>query len=287
MPDLADLSEKKLLHLYHSAFFKLFHIPLDWVKPNNKTFTVCGKEHCHPLCACLMEHEAGVRMCESLTAKRIRECRKTRRALLTECHAGLYDLLIPIFDEDEYLGCLCAGQFILRMPSAEELKVLRKRLSFLSVPEEKLSAFYSGTRIFSEEQIEGLKEMLFLIAGYICETYGKSRFLESVSHSPKIATAEAYIQKHYTRKLTVGGIARSVGMSESYFLHEFSKQTGATPIAYLNSYRIARAVELLRGSNLNISETAFACGFQSVSHFNRIFRRITGKPPGDYRTGSR
>ncbi|OQA80664.1 MAG: HTH-type transcriptional activator RhaS [Lentisphaerae bacterium ADurb.Bin242] len=287
MPDLADLSEKKLLYLYHSAFFKLFHIPLDWVKPNNKTFTVCGKEHCHPLCACIMEHAAGARLCEALTAERIQECRKTRRALLTQCHAGLYDLLIPIFDEDDYLGCLCAGQFILRMPSTEEWTVIHRRLSFLAVPEEKLLAFYKNTPVFSEEQIEGLKELLFLIIGYICETYGKSKFLESASHSSKIATAEVYIQKHYTRKLTVGGIARSVGMSESYFLHEFSKQTGSSPIVYLNSYRIARAVELLRGSNLNISEAAFSCGFQSVSHFNRIFRRITGKTPGDFRIGSR
>ena len=44
MMDSSDLAEKKILHLYHSAFYKLFHVPLDWIKPNNKTFTVCGKD---------------------------------------------------------------------------------------------------------------------------------------------------------------------------------------------------------------------------------------------------
>ena len=40
-----EISDKALLYKYHDAFYKIFHLPLDWIPPDNRTFTVCGKAH--------------------------------------------------------------------------------------------------------------------------------------------------------------------------------------------------------------------------------------------------
>lgn len=282
MIDSPDLSEKKILHLYHSAFYKLFHIPFDWIKPNNKTFTVCGKEHCHPLCSRIMEHSKGARKCVGMTDLRIIECQKYRKPLISRCHAGLCDIVIPIFAGDDYLGCLCAGQLLDHMPDEAEQKAILKNLEFLHLSANDLQAYYDTTRIFTKEELEGLIELLQLIVAYICETYGRLKFLESMTHSDPVTTAEHYIQKHYMQKLTVRGIAKSIGMSESYFQHKFTEQTGQSPINYLNSYRIAKVIELLNDSNMNIADMAYVSGFRSISHFNKIFRKVTGKKPSDY-----
>ena len=63
MDKFNDLVRKKLLHNYHDAFYKLFRLPLDYIAPDNKTFTICGKAHCNALCARIMESEQGSSCC--------------------------------------------------------------------------------------------------------------------------------------------------------------------------------------------------------------------------------
>ncbi len=73
-----ELSAKKILQQYHNAFYKLFHVPLDWIDQRNRTFTLCSNEHCHPLCRKIMEHRHGRESCEKLTSERIQRCRSSR-----------------------------------------------------------------------------------------------------------------------------------------------------------------------------------------------------------------
>ena len=134
-------------------------------------------------------------------------------------------------------------------------------------------------KIFTPEETEGLQELLQLIADFICDSYGKSKFLASIASSSQIENAEMYIKRHYTQELTIAKLARMTGMSQSYLIHQFTKQNGISPMQYLTVYRITRAVELLKNSRLSIAEAAFAVGFRNVSSFNRAFRKITGIPP--------
>jgi AraC-like DNA-binding protein len=63
----------------------------------------------------------------------------------------------------------------------------------------------------------------------------------------------------------------------------FKKATGLHFTEYLSRVRIEKAKNLLLNPNLRISEIAFQVGFQSLTHFNRVFRRIVGRAPTDYR----
>jgi AraC-like DNA-binding protein len=63
----------------------------------------------------------------------------------------------------------------------------------------------------------------------------------------------------------------------------FKKRTGVTFTEYLTRVRIERVKELLVNPNLRISEIAFQAGFQSLTHFNRVFLKLTGQSPTEYR----
>jgi AraC-like DNA-binding protein len=63
----------------------------------------------------------------------------------------------------------------------------------------------------------------------------------------------------------------------------FKKATGLTFTDYLARTRIERAKNLLLNPNVRVSEVAYDCGFISLTHFNRIFKRVVGKSPTDYR----
>ena len=283
MDKFNDLVRKKLLHNYHDAFYKLFHLPLDFMAPDNKTFTICGKSHCNALCARIMESEQGSNLCAALVPRRVAEAKRTGKPVIKACHAGFYDALIPIFVENEYMGSLCVGQFLKEKPEREKLESIRKELDFLDLSIEELEEYCARTRVLTEEETEGLIELVQMLGEYICETYPKLRFFESMRSSDPIHLAEQYIKRHYAKNLSVDGIARSVGMSKSYFLHKFTEQTGTSPIAYLNSYRILQAAEMLKSTNIPISEIAYNCGFHTLSHFNKQFQKQFNQSPRTYR----
>ena len=123
-----ELSAKKILQQYHSAFYKLFHVPLDWIDQRNRTFTLCSNEHCHPLCRKIMEHRHGRESCEKLTSERIQRCRSSRTFQISRCHAGLVDAIVPLFVGNRYIGSLCVGQFLREKLSEDDLRSLRRRL---------------------------------------------------------------------------------------------------------------------------------------------------------------
>ena len=67
---------------------------------------------------------------------------------------------------------------------------------------------------------------------------------------------------------------------------QFKKATGLTFTDYLGRVRVEKAKSLLLNPNLRISEIAYAVGFQSLRHFNRVFRELTGQSPTDFRKKS-
>ncbi len=92
-----------------------------------------------------------------------------------------------------------------------------------------------------------------------------------------------YIFLHYNEALSLSTLAKEAGFSESYFCHSFKEFTGYSPFEYLNRVRIANSCELLTQTNKKITEIALLCGFNNISYFNRIFYRLIGHSPSDYR----
>ena len=100
---------------------------------------------------------------------------------------------------------------------------------------------------------------------------------------PVVARAKQFINEHQTEDLSLGQVAKTVNMSTFYFCKMFKKITGINFTEYLSRVRIEKAKNLLLNPNLSISEIAYEVGFQSLTHFNRVFKRILGQSPTEYR----
>ncbi len=94
-----------------------------------------------------------------------------------------------------------------------------------------------------------------------------------------------FIQKHYTNKITLEDIAKSGSVSKSTCLLIFKKYLQDTPTNYLIGYRLKKAANLLKETDLSVSEIAFEVGFQGASYFTETFRKYYGYSPSEYRKG--
>jgi AraC family transcriptional regulator len=78
-------------------------------------------------------------------------------------------------------------------------------------------------------------------------------------------------------------LAREAGLSTSHFVRSFRQSTGRTPYQFLLHRRVKRAQNLMRDRRVSLTEVALASGFADQHHLARIFRRVTGITPSDYR----
>jgi AraC-like DNA-binding protein len=94
--------------------------------------------------------------------------------------------------------------------------------------------------------------------------------------------AKDVIDRNYARPLDVATLAAEAHASSAHFSRSFKKAFGETPHKYLLRRRIERAKELLRGTDLSVTEVSLEVGFQSLGSFGSAFRELVGEPPGRY-----
>ncbi|GAB4367616.1 MAG: AraC family transcriptional regulator [Elainellaceae cyanobacterium] len=92
-----------------------------------------------------------------------------------------------------------------------------------------------------------------------------------------------YIQDHLEQDIALSDIASVLNLSQYHFCRLFKQSTGLAPHQYLTQCRIDRAKQLLRSTQLPITEIAFAVGLNSHSSFTRLFRRCAGMTPKEFR----
>lgn len=113
-----------------------------------------------------------------------------------------------------------------------------------------------------------------------------SRLLElqqQKQNNPYVTRIKDYLHQHYTKPTTVELIAREMLLNPVYCGALFSKETGQTILQYTNQLRITKAKELLRFTNDSVSEIAAEVGIEDLYYFSRLFRRLVGMSPSEYR----
>lgn len=96
-----------------------------------------------------------------------------------------------------------------------------------------------------------------------------------------------YIHGHYQEKLTIGTIANAGAVCRSRSCQLFQQYARMTPTAYVTKYRLAKSAELLRDTELSVTEISSLCGFQSPSYYISLFKREIGQTPLRYRNRSK
>jgi AraC-like DNA-binding protein len=99
----------------------------------------------------------------------------------------------------------------------------------------------------------------------------------------EIWKARKFIREHLEEKFSLPEVAQAVHICPTYLSEKFKEVTGENFVGYVARSRVERTRFLLQTTSLRISEIAFATGFQSLSQFNRAFKKLTGECPRLYR----
>jgi AraC-like DNA-binding protein len=94
--------------------------------------------------------------------------------------------------------------------------------------------------------------------------------------------ARDLIDRRYDEPLDLEALAKAAGMSKYHFLRAFAATYSTTPVQYLTERRIERAQDLLRATNLTVTEICFLVGYSSLGSFSSRFRELVGISPSGY-----
>lgn len=114
-------------------------------------------------------------------------------------------------------------------------------------------------------------------------SYGKEEYvgdsMKEIAHQ-----AVAYIEEHYYQPLTLTVLAEQYNVESSYFSKMFRKENGENVMQFIAKTKIAHAKEYMRKSNINLTEIAFMVGYDDYTYFNKVFRKLEGMSPREYRS---
>lgn len=114
-------------------------------------------------------------------------------------------------------------------------------------------------------------------------TMGAERYFQKSRVTDRFAPVRAHVEKNFSEKLDVQVLARIAGMSRYHFTRQFARAEGSTPWEYLVQVRVRKAALLLGDSKLSIKEISARAGFSNANYMSKVFRRVMGISPGEFR----
>ena len=93
----------------------------------------------------------------------------------------------------------------------------------------------------------------------------------------------SFIEAHYREDISMQDAATALRYSDAYFCKRFKQCFKVNFSAYLNEYRVGKARQLVLDPRLSLKDVSTACGYADANYFTRVFKRITGKTPSEYR----
>jgi AraC-like DNA-binding protein/ligand-binding sensor protein len=280
---LEALISSKIFQEYERAFTEATGLPValrpveSWQLPHH------GKQSEGPFCAIMAERSRSCGSClevqEKLTQAAI------EKAATSVCPAGLSDTVVPVRLGDRLIGFLQTGQVFRKPPTQQQFERTVRLLTEWGIETDRatLRQAYFATRVVSAKQHEAVIKLLSIFAQHLSILSNQILVQTANAEPPVITRAKAFILEHQTEHLHLGQVAKAVNSSPFYFCKMFKKATGINFTDYVSRIRVERSKNLLLNPNLRVSEIAFEVGFQSLTHFNRVFKNTVGQSPTEYR----
>ena len=280
---IEQLSRSALYRDYERAFSASTGLPLTLRPVEHWQMALHGKENENPFCALMARTNGSCAACLEVQDQLTRDAGDQPRT--ATCFAGLHDTAVPLRVGERLIGFLQTGQVLLEKPGKRCFDRTAKQLVRwgLGVDLKRAEEAYFHSKIISRKQYAAMLRLLTIFSQHLALLSNK---LSTQSHQaePKNVThAREFIAQNQDRAITLQEVARAVNTSTFYFCKVFKKATGLTFTDYLSRVRIEKAKNFLLNPNLRVSEVAYEVGFQSLTHFNRVFRKLTGESPSQYR----
>lgn len=234
-------------------------------------------------CGILRKDEKARVACKNCDLTGLNTCKKQKKMYIYQCHAGLVEAVVPVMNGDMIIGYLMLGQIIL-----EDNKSQLEKWDELYQCVNKYQVDFAELRD-SYEKKERLSQQKLYAAAKIMETCASHLYLTrimAVSEKDLLERIEEYINENIKERLSPDDICEEFGIHRTNLYELFNHGFGEGIAQHVRRIRIRRAEELLKKTELKISDISEAIGFSDYNYFTKIFKKVTGKTPRDYRKES-
>jgi AraC-like DNA-binding protein len=280
---VAQLKRSAIYRDYEKAFRESTGLPIALRPIEAFDLPHHGDPKESPFCALVAQSNHSCAAC-LLAQKQITDGAGLEAKTL-RCFAGLCDSAVPVRVGENLIAFLQTGQVLLHAPERAEFTKATRELLKLGgdIDVKRMEEAYFQTRVVTREQYDSIVRLLTIFAQHLSVLSNQLMVQGANQEMPAITRAREIIAQQFATELSLSAIAAAVNMSAFYFCKTFKQATGMTFTDYLARVRVEKVKHLLLNPNTRISEAAYAAGFQSLSQFNRVFRRITGRSPTLYR----
>lgn len=280
---VSTLTNSRIYQDYERAFSETTGLPVSFRPVESWQLPHRGKRHENPFCAIMSEKSRSCAACLRLHQELSDSAFDEAKTI--NCELGLCDTAVPVRLGDHPIGFLQTGQVFRKKPTEAQFTKMAKQVAEwgLEIEDERLRQAYFDTKVLSPKQHDAVVQLLTIFAQHMSMVSNQLLVQKDNSEPPAIARARQFIQDNQAEDLSLGDVAKAVNMSTFYFCKMFKKATGLNFTDYVSRVRIEKAKNLLLNPNLRISEIAYEVGFQSLTHFNRVFKRIMGQSPTEFR----
>jgi AraC-like DNA-binding protein/ligand-binding sensor protein len=279
---IQTLIRSRLFRDYEKVFAKATGLPLALRPLEYWQLEHHQKTNENPFCALLAKRPATLGVCLQSHAEIVQH---TGSAPCTEtCPFGLTETSVPVRLGEKTIGFLRIGQVLRRSAIQSDRK---RAAAQLAACNEKFSGdlrkAWEMTPVIPKDKYAAMVRLLTFFAEQLSALVNQI-VLETQNAEPLLVRkAREYIAQHKSEPLTLSAVAQASGASVFHFCKIFKKSTGLKFTDYVARLRLEDAKAQLLNPSRRISEVAYDVGFQSLTQFNRMFKRVFGESPSEFR----
>lgn len=286
-PLWSALSESAMFRDYQTAFEKATGLPLSIEPPESSqpNGAMARPAVGNSFCALMARTNRVCEACYDVQKRLEAEAKLEPKTL--KCFAGLCETAVPVRVGDRVIAFLQTGRVLVESPNQRQFSKTTRELLRLGteIDLKQAEEAYYATRVLEADQYESMVRLLAIFAGHLAACGNQLALRRTAPENGPVGRAKQIIDEGYREELSLGEVARRVNVSAGYFSMMFKKATGLNFVDYVSRLRVEKAKGILQNPQFRISEAAYEVGFQSLSQFNRVFRRIVGESPRVWREG--
>jgi len=277
------LASSKIFREYQRAFGEATDLPLTLRAVEGWQLAHQGDRHQNGFCALMAKENRSCAACLRMQQRICEGVNGVPRTL--HCQFGLAESAVGVKIGKNIIAYLQTGQVLFKAPKPEQTNRVLNQIKALglSVNRQEAAQQYNETSVVQPGEYQATIRLLQFFADQLGVLANQILLQQKDAEPAQITRARQYIEANSHEDLSLAIVAKQAGMSSFYFCKMFRKVTGVYFTRYVSCVRVEKAKNLLFNPNYRIGEIAYEIGFQSLTHFNRIFKVIAGQSPTDYR----
>ena len=241
-----------------------------------------GKKHENPFCRMLAERPKTLAVCLQAHQEMIDHTGVLPHTVT--CPFGLTETAIPVKLGTHIAGYLRIGQVLRHSPAKADTSRVSRELERCGVPfSGEIRKAWEKNPLIPPDKYNAIVRLLSFFGDQLSSLANQLVLERQNAEPPLVQKARDYIEKHKAEPLSLSAVAKAAGASVFHFCKVFRKSTGIKFTDYVARVRLEDARTQLLSPNRRISEVAYDVGFQSLTQFNRMFKRVFGQSPTEFR----